>query len=298
MSTAVNFPHLGIYLDHVGKSISVFGFEIAYYGIIMGTSILLGLYLAEREAKRTGQDPDTYTDLVIYAIIFSIICARIYYVIFSWDNYKDDLLSIFNLRQGGIAIYGAIIGAVSTVYVYSRVKKLSFLKMVDTACIGLVAGQILGRWGNFFNREAFGGYTDGLFAMQLPVSAVRTHEITEEMWAHVQVIGGEQFIQMHPTFLYESMWNLGVICFLYWYRTKKRFQGELFLTYLLGYGLGRIWIEGLRTDQLQIGNTGIPVSQLLAGVLILFSLIMIMLGRKKNMSGEDHEQKEKHQESD
>ena len=218
MSTAVNFPHLGIYLDHVGKSISVFGFEIAYYGIIMGTSILLGLYLAEREAKRTGQDPDTYTDLVIYAIIFSIICARIYYVIFSWDNYKDDLLSIFNLRQGGIAIYGAIIGAVSTVYVYSRVKKLSFLKMVDTACIGLVAGQILGRWGNFFNREAFGGYTDGLFAMQLPVSAVRTHEITEEMWAHVQVIGGEQFIQMHPTFLYESMWNLGVICFLYWYR--------------------------------------------------------------------------------
>ena len=134
--------------------------------------------------------------------------------------------------------------------------------------------------------------------MQLPVSAVRTHEITEEMWAHVQVIGGEQFIQMHPTFLYESMWNLGVICFLYWYRTKKRFQGELFLTYLLGYGLGRIWIEGLRTDQLQIGNTGIPVSQLLAGVLILFSLIMIILGRKKNMSGEDHEQKENHQESD
>ena len=298
MSTAVNFPHLGIYLDHVGKSISVFGFEIAYYGIIMGTSILLGLYLAEREAKRTGQDPDTYTDLVIYAIIFSIICARIYYVIFSWDNYKDDLLSIFNLRQGGIAIYGAIIGAVSTVYVYSRVKKLSFLKMVDTACIGLVAGQILGRWGNFFNREAFGGYTDGLFAMQLPVSAVRTHEITEEMWAHVQVIGGEQFIQMHPTFLYESMWNLGVICFLYWYRTKKRFQGELFLTYLLGYGLGRIWIEGLRTDQLQIGNTGIPVSQLLAGVLILFSLCMIFLGRKKNMSEEDYGRTNEYQDSD
>ena len=298
MSTAVNFPHLGIYLDHVGKSISVFGFEIAYYGIIMGTSILLGLYLAEREAKRTGQDPDTYTDLVIYAIIFSIICARIYYVIFSWDNYKDDLLSIFNLRQGGIAIYGAIIGAVSTVYVYSRVKKLSFLKMVDTACIGLVAGQILGRWGNFFNREAFGGYTDGLFAMQLPVSAVRTHEITEEMWAHVQVIGGEQFIQMHPTFLYESMWNLGVICFLYWYRTRKKFQGELFLVYLLGYGLGRVWIEALRTDQLQIGNTGIPVSQLLAGVLILFSLCMIFLGRKKNMSEEDYGRTNEYQDSD
>lgn len=298
MNTTINFPHLGIYLDHVGKSISVFGFEIAYYGIIMGCSILLGLYLAEREAKRTGQNPDTYTDLVIYAIIFSIICARAYYVIFSWDNYKDDLLSIFNLRQGGIAIYGAIIGAVSTVYVYSRVKKQSFLQMVDTACIGLVAGQILGRFGNFFNREAFGGYTDGIFAMQLPVSVVRAHEITDEMWAHVQIIGGEQFIQVHPTFLYEALWNLGVICFLYWHRTRTRFQGELFLTYLLGYGLGRIWIEGLRTDQLQIGNTGIPISQVLAGVLILFSLIMIFQGRKNNMSRKDSGRADGYQESD
>ena len=250
MNMSINFPHLGIYLDHVGKFISVFGFPVAYYGIIMGCSILLGLFLAEREAKRTGQNPDTYTDLVIYAIVVSIICARAYYVIFSWDNYKDNLLSIFNLRQGGIAIYGAVIGAVLTVFVYSRVKKQSFALMLDTACIGLVAGQILGRWGNFFNREAFGGYTDGLFAMQLPVSAVRAHEITEQMWEHVQIIGGEQFIQVHPTFLYESLWNLGVICFLYWYRTRKKFQGEEFLMYLLGYGMGRIWIEGLRTDQL------------------------------------------------
>lgn len=297
MNTAINFPNLGIYLEHVGKSVTVFGFEIAYYGIIMGCSILLGLFLAEREAKRTGQNPDTYTDMVIYAIVFSIICARAYYVIFSWDSYKDDLLSIFNLRQGGIAIYGAIIGAVSTVYVYSRVKKLSFTQLVDTACIGLVAGQILGRWGNFFNREAFGGYTDNLFAMQLPVSAVRSHEITEEMWAHAVMIGGEQFIQVHPTFLYESLWNLGVICFLYWYRTRKKFQGELFLTYVLGYGLGRIWIEGLRTDQLQIGSTGIPVSQLLAGVLILGSLMMILIGRKKAAGGKYSEENE-HSKSD
>ena len=298
MNTAINFPHLGIYLDHVGKSISVFGFEIAYYGIIMGSSILLGLFLAEREAKRTGQDPDTYTDMIIYAIIFSIICARAYYVIFSWENYKDNLLSIFNLRQGGIAIYGSLIGAVATVYVYCKVKKLSFLQMTDTACMGLVAGPIMVRWGHFFNREAFGGYTDGLLAMQLPVSAVRAHEITDEMWAHVQVIGGEQFIQVHPTFLYESLWNLGVICFLYWYRTRKKFQGELFLVYLLGYGLGRVWIEALRTDQLQIGNTGIPVSQLLAGVLILFSLCMIFLGRKKNMSEEDYGRTNEYQDSD
>lgn len=297
MNTSINFPHLGIYLEHVGKSISVFGFDIAYYGIIIGCSILLGLYLAQREAKRTGQNPDTYTDMVIYAIIISVICARAYYVIFSWDHYKDNLLSIFNLRQGGLAIYGGIIGAVATVYVYSRVKKLSFPLLLDTACIGLVAGQILGRWGNFFNREAFGGYTDSLFAMQLPVSAVRVNEITEEMWAHVQVIGGEQFIQVHPTFLYESIWNLGVLCFLYWYRDRKKFRGELFLTYVLGYGLGRVWIEGLRTDQLQIGSTGIPVSQLLAGVLILVSLFLIIMGRRRAVR-EEHGQTEEDQAGD
>ncbi len=281
MNMSIHFPHLGIHLEHVGKTISVFGFPIAYYGIIMGCSILLGLLLAEREAKRTGQNPETYTDMVIYAIIGSIICARAYYVIFSWENYKNDLLSIFNLRQGGIAIYGSIIGAVATVYIYSRVKKISFTLLLDTACLGLVAGQILGRWGNFFNREAFGGYTDGLLAMQLPINAVRAHEITEEMWANVVLIDGEQFIQVHPTFLYESLWNVGVILLLYWYRKHKKFQGELFLLYLLGYGLGRVWIEGLRTDQLQIGSTGIPVSQLLAGVLIVFSLGMILLGRQK-----------------
>ena len=297
MNTSINFPHLGIYLEHVGKSISVFGFDIAYYGIIIGCSILLGLYLAQREAKRTGQNPDTYTDMVIYAIIVSVICARAYYVIFSWDHYKDNLLSIFNLRQGGLAIYGGIIGAVATVYVYSRVKKLSFPLLLDTACIGLVAGQILGRWGNFFNREAFGGYTDSLFVMQLPVSAVRVNEITEEMWAHVQVIGGEQFIQVHPTFLYESIWNLGVLCFLYWYRDRKKFRGELFLTYVLGYGLGRVWIEGLRTDQLQIGSTGIPVSQLLAGVLILVSLFLIIMGRRRAVR-EEHGQTEEDQAGD
>lgn len=295
MNMSIHFPHLGIHLEHVGKTISVFQFPIAYYGIIMGCSILLGLYLAEREAKRTGQDPDTYTDLVIYAIIGSIICARAYYVIFSWDHYKNNLLNIFNLRQGGIAIYGAVIGAVLTVYLYSRVKKKSFTLLVDTACLGLVAGQILGRWGNFFNREAFGGYTDGLFAMQIPVNAVRAHEITEQMWEHVVVIGGDQFIQVHPTFLYESLWNVGVICFLYWYRTRKKFQGELFLMYLLGYGLGRIWIEGLRTDQLQIGGTGIPVSQLLAGVLILVSIVLIKKGRGRAKEKEQTEGYEQHQ---
>ncbi len=281
MNMSINFPNLGIYLNNVGKSVSVFGFEIAYYGIIIGCAILLGLTLAEREAKRTGQDTDSYIDMVIIAVIAGIACARAYYVFFSWDNYKDNLLSIFNLRQGGLAIYGGVIGAVVSAYIYCRVKKYNFGLRLDTACLGLVAGQILGRWGNFFNREAFGGYTNNLLAMQLPVSAVRAHEITEEMWANVQVIAGEQFIQVHPTFLYESLWNVGVLCFLYWYRKKKRFDGEVFCFYLLGYGFGRVWIEGLRTDQLTIGSTGIPISQLLAAVMIVGSAILIILGRKR-----------------
>lgn len=277
----INFPHLGIFLDHVGKSFNVFGFEIAFYGITMATGIAVGYLLAAREAKRTGQNPDDYLDLLLWAVVTSIIGARLYYVIFSWDNYKDDLWSIFNLREGGLAIYGAVIAAFLTVYVFCKKRKLSFPKMLDTACVGLVAGQIIGRWGNFFNREAFGEYTDGLLAMQLPVSAVRKHEITEKMWAHLQTIDGVDFIQVHPTFLYEGLWNFGLILFLYWYRDRKKFEGELVLWYLTGYGIGRFWIEALRTDQLLIPGIGFPVSQLLGLVLAVVGGLLIIRGHRK-----------------
>ena len=203
-------------------------------------------------------------------------------MVFSWDNYKNDLLSIFNLRQGGLAIYGGIIGAFLTVYFFTKKRKLSYTKMLDTACVGLVAGQIIGRWGNFFNREAFGDYCDGLFAMQLPVSAVRKGEITQKMWDNLQTIGGIDFIQVHPTFLYEGLWNLGVLLFLYWYRDRKKFQGELVLWYLTLYGAGRFWIEALRTDQLLIPGIGFPVSQLLGAVLALAGLLAIFAGHQKH----------------
>lgn len=281
MDMQINFPHLGIFLENVGKSFDVFGFEIAYYGITMATGIAVGYLLAAREAKRTGQNPDDYLDLLLYAVITSLIGARIYYVAFSWDSYKNDLLSIFNLRQGGLAIYGAVIAAFLTVYIFCKKKHLSAKKMLDTACIGLVAGQIIGRWGNFFNREAFGDYTDGLLAMQLPVSAVRKGEITEKMWAHLQTIGGVDFIQVHPTFLYEGLWNFGLILFLYWYRDRKKFEGELVLWYLTGYGVGRFWIEALRTDQLLLPGIGFPVSQLLGFVLAVVCGAMIVAGHRK-----------------
>lgn len=282
MDMQIYFPHLGIFLEHVGKSFFVFGFEIAYYGCTMALGILVGYLLAAKEAKRTGQNPEDYLDMLLYAVIFALVGARIYYVIFSWDNYKNDLLSIFNLRQGGLAIYGGIIGAFLTVYFFTKKRKLSYTKMLDTACVGLVAGQIIGRWGNFFNREAFGDYCDGLFAMQLPVSAVRKGEITQKMWDNLQTIGGIDFIQVHPTFLYEGLWNLGVLLFLYWYRDRKKFQGELVLWYLTLYGAGRFWIEALRTDQLLIPGIGFPVSQLLGAVLALAGLLAIFAGHQKH----------------
>ena len=283
MDMEINFPNLGIYLDHVGKNISIFGFSIAYYGIVTG--MMIAIWIAQREAKRTGQNPEQYLDLAMIGIAAGILGARIYYVIFAWDYYKDDLLSIFNIRQGGLAIYGGIIGACIAVVIYSRKKKQNFSLLMDTASMSIVFGQIMGRWGNFFNREAFGDYTNNLFAMQLPVSAVRANEITQKMWDHVVTVNGVEYIQVHPTFLYESLWNVGVLLFLFWFRKRKKFNGEVFLMYLIGYGLGRIWIEGLRTDQLLLPVVGLPVSQLLSGCLVVGCTILVVWKRKKLSSG-------------
>ena len=285
MDMEINFPNLGIYLDHVGKSISIFGFSIAYYGIVIVTGMMIAIWIAQREAKRTGQNPEQYLDLAMIGIAAGILGARIYYVIFAWDYYKDDLLSIFNIRQGGLAIYGGIIGACIAVVIYSRKKKQNFSLLMDTASMSIVFGQIMGRWGNFFNREAFGDYTNNLFAMQLPVSAVRANEITQKMWDHVVTVNGVEYIQVHPTFLYESLWNVGVLLFLFWFRKRKKFNGEVFLMYLIGYGLGRIWIEGLRTDQLLLPVVGLPVSQLLSGCLVVGCTILVEWKRKKLSSG-------------
>lgn len=281
MHTTIEFPHIGIHLESVGNHISVFGFDIAYYGIIIGLGILAGIVIAVLEARRTGQNPEDYYDLAIYAVIFAIIGARLYYVIFSWDMYKDNLLSIVNIRQGGLAIYGGVIAAVITVIVFARIKKLSAPLLMDTAGLGLVAGQMIGRWGNFFNREAFGEYTDWLLAMRLPVDAVRGSDITERMREHMETVEGVSYIQMHPTFLYESLWCLLILVLLLAYRRHKRFDGEVFLVYLAGYGFGRFWIEQLRTDQLLLPGVGFPVSQLLAGVLVVVSAGLIIYKRRK-----------------
>ena len=162
----IAFPNLNIYLSNVPKSFEVFGFTIALYGVIIGMGFLLALFLIAKVARKTDQDPDIYWDLAVYVIIFSIIGARLYYVIFSWDSYKDDLLSILAIRNGGLAIYGGVIAGFTTIYIFSRVKKCKFLRLADTVMPGLLLGQAIGRWGNFTNREVFGEYTNGLLAMR------------------------------------------------------------------------------------------------------------------------------------
>lgn len=273
----IAFPNLGIYLHNVPKSFSVFGFQIALYGVIIGIGVLCGVLMAAHVAKKEGIDPDLIWDFAIYAIIFSIIGARLYYVIFEWDMYRENPLSILNLRNGGLAIYGAVIASFITLFVYTRVKKVSFLQMVDVCVPGLILGQAIGRWGNFTNREVFGGYTDNLVAMRLPELAVRARDITPDIEAHI--VEGTNYIQVHPTFLYECLWNLMILCIMLVYQKHKKFNGEIWLIYLGGYGLGRFWIEGIRTDQLYIMGTTIPVSQLIAIVCVAVAVVADIIVR-------------------
>lgn len=275
----IAFPNLGIYLRNVPKSFSVFGFTIAFYGVIIAIGVLGGVLLAAHVAKLEKLDADVIWDFAIYAIIFSIIGARVYYVVFSWDRYKDDLLSVFNLRNGGLAIYGAVIAAFLTMWIYCRKKKQSFLQLADICVPGLVLGQVIGRWGNFTNREVFGEYTDSLLAMRLPTQMVRAGDISETIAAHMAE--GTNYIQVHPTFLYESLWNLALLVLLLFYRKHKKFEGEQWLLYLGGYGLGRAWIEGIRTDTLFIPHTTIAVSQVLAAALLVVSLMADLFVRRR-----------------
>ena len=280
LDVSISFPNLGIDISDLPKTFNLFGIDIAFYGLIIGIGMLLGMLLAFREAKVTGQNVEDYLDLALFCIIFAIVGARLYYVIFQWDNYKDNLMSIFNIRQGGLAIYGGIIGGVLTGYIISRIKKLNFWQLGDTACLGMLVGQIIGRWGNFFNREAFGDYTDNFLAMQIRESDVYTGYITDNIANNIAVVDGIRYIQVHPTFLYESLWNLCLLIIILLYTKHKKFDGELFAIYVFGYGLGRVWIEGLRTDQLMIG--GFAVSQLLsAGIIVAAVVFLIWKGRKE-----------------
>lgn len=239
----------------------IFGIAIMWYGILLSAGIMAGILLAYNEAKRLGYDPEYIIDLALWCIPMAVIGARLYYVIFEWDYYRGDIMKIINIREGGLAIHGALIAAVLTGYIFTRIKKISFWGTADITAPGIVLGQAIGRWGNFVNAEAHGGPTD------LP-------------WG-IMVDG----IRVHPTFLYESLWNIGVFIFLLIYRRKKKVDGEVFLFYGILYSAGRFWIEGLRTDSLMF--MGMRVAQLISAAIIAgFTALLIYRRKKKTQEAE------------
>lgn len=281
----IAFPNLGLYLRNIPQGFTVFGFFISLYGVIIAIGVMAGITIAAHIAKKTGQDPDDYWDFAIYAVIFALIGARIYYVVFEWDSYKDNLLEVFNVRGGGMAIYGGVIAAFITLFFWCRIKKKDPRQVGDTAMAGLLLGQVIGRWGNFTNREVFGEYSDGLLAMRIPLEAVRDRtDITDNISAHIAQ--GTNYIQVHPTFFYESALNLLLMVVILLYLRHRKFRGEICLMYLGGYGIIRFFVEGIRTDRLKFAGTDIAVSQMLGISLFVAALIVdigtrIFLSRRK-----------------
>ena len=285
LATSIQFPNLHITINNMPKNFHLFGIDIAIYGCIIAFGMLAGIWIACMEAKRTGQDYNQYIDFAIYAILFSVIGARIYYVVFSWDYYSRHPLEIINIREGGLAIYGGVIAAILTCFIYTKIKKMSFRTVADTSILGLLLGQIIGRWGNFFNREAFGQVTgDGNpLAMRIFFDDnYSVSQVPETVKTGMENLRGKAledigYIQVQPTFLYESLWNLLVLILILIFRRKKKFEGEILLWYLIGYGLGRAVIEGFRTDQLIMPVTGWPVSQFLLIVLVVVLTLIVVV---------------------
>lgn len=258
MKNKIAFPGLGIGPFTLSESFSFFGFDIHFYGILIALGVVSAYLFCKRKAFKRDISSDTLLDVILYGLPSAVICARIYYVVFSWSDYKHNWLDIFKIWEGGIAIYGAVIGACLSTFIYCRVKNISFKKVFDIGAFGLLIGQIIGRWGNFINAEAFGRETGtALFRMQLV----------------------NQHITVHPTFLYESTWNLLVFLFLNAYEKYQKFEGEIFLVYVTGYGLGRFFVEGLRTDSLWLGS--VRISQVVAGLCVIVGIVLIVIGRKK-----------------
>ncbi|MBR5236197.1 MAG: prolipoprotein diacylglyceryl transferase [Clostridia bacterium] len=259
MRHTVLFPGLGIGPLSIKNNFKFFGLTIHWYGILIALGLVLAYLFASKKAKKRGISQDTLLDVVLWGLPSAVVCARIYYVVFSWDSYKDNLLDVFKIWGGGIAIYGAIIGACISTLIYCHIKKISFKSVFDVGSFGLLIGQIVGRWGNFINAEAYGSRTEtALFRMKLV----------------------EKGITVHPTFLYESFFNLLLFIFLNIYEKHQKFDGELFLVYITLYGLGRFFIEGMRADSLMWGP--VRVSQILALLCVLIGLALIITGRIKH----------------
>ena len=257
MYGTISFPGLGLSFNPSRVAFSIGSKPIYWYGIIIAAGFLLAVYYAMRRARQFGLTQDNIIDMLICAVPLAIIGARVYYCLFSWNLYKDDPIRVFYIWEGGLAIYGGVIGAVIGLLIYTKVKKVKTSAMLDIGGLGLLIGQAIGRWGNFMNREAFGAQTDSFLRMGLTDASGAT-------------------IYVHPTFLYESVWNAVGFLILHFYSKHRKFDGQIFLMYLGWYGLGRMFIEGLRTDSLYVGSSNLRVSQLLAGICFLAVVIFLV----------------------
>lgn len=261
MINVISFPKLGLSFTINRAAINIGNFSIYWYGLLITFGMFLAILYGIRESRKSGIDSDDFFNMLIIAIPVSIICARAYYVIFSWDMYKNNISEIFDIRGGGLAIYGGVIGAALTVIIYCHTKKLNLGAVLDMLAVGLLIGQAIGRWGNFVNGEAFGAVTSLPWGMT------------------VQTDGTVIAESVHPTFFYESVWNFIGIGVLLLYKRRRKFSGELFCAYMIWYGAGRTMIEGLRADSLYLGS--IRVSQLLAAMTVIIGIVLIICIRKK-----------------
>lgn len=275
----VQFPGLwGIEFELRRWAFQVFGIKIYWYGIIIALAFLVAVLLAVKSSKKYDIEQDSILDLVLFAAPSAIICARLFYVIFSWDQFKDNPIEIVMTRNGGLAIYGGIIGAVLVAFLYARKKKIPFFHLLDFAIPYLALGQGIGRWGNFVNQEAFGTMTTLPWRMNGTV--FNEYLIGEKLDIDLAKWG------VHPTFLYESLWDIAIFVLLSVYRKKKKFEGEVLYLYFILYGIGRFFIEGLRTDSLMLGN--LRVSQLLSVLLVLvFGALYVSRRIKKAKASEE-----------
>lgn len=267
MDMSIRFPGLGIEFEYVIRAFKIYGMEISVYGLLITLGMLMGLAFMLLEAKRAKENVNQCLMTFIWAVIGGVIGARLFYAVFAWEHFQDNYLDLFKVEQGGMSIYGGIFGAILMVAAYCRVRKVRFGRMADYASVGLVTAQMIGRWGDFFNRESFGDYTDTMFVMQLPLASVRTGEVTALMRENLVTIDGASYIQVHPAFLYESVWCLILLLVLLGYLRRRKFDGEVFMVYLTWYGFGRFFIEWLRTDQLLIPGIRISVSLLISAAL-------------------------------
>ena len=278
------FPNLGIELNNVNiTAFTVFGFDIYWYAIFVVLGIIAGVYCGAVFApKRTGQDHNLYMDFALYVVPACIIGARLFYVVFAWDD-TWTFSRIFDTRQGGLAIYGVVIMAIVTALIYCRVKKINFLHFADTGIVGLIIGHAIGRIGNFINREAFGGYMDGLFAMELRLDQVHNiNTVTQEMMDNAIIRGNITYISVHPTFLYEAAINFALFIVLNLYRKHKKFNGELLAYYFLVYGVARFFLEGLRTDQLLLAGTNLSTAMIMSVIIAVLGFGFLVQGYIKH----------------